>query len=205
MSEARREHWDAAYAGGDGDRSWFQEQAQPSLRAIDEIGVDDDDPIIDVGGGSSRLVDGLLARGLRDVTVLDVSPVALGIAQERLGVGAGSVTWLVDELLTWRPRRSYAVWHDRAVLHFLTTDEERAAYSRAVNAAVRPGGHAILAAFAPDGPHRRSGLPVQRHDADSLAAVLGPGWSRVSTRAQTHRTPNGAAQQFTWATFRRDA
>jgi trans-aconitate methyltransferase len=153
-------HWDGVYAGGDTSVSWAQDRPAPSLRAIAATAVSPRAPIIDVGGGSSMLAAELLAAGHGDVTVLDVSANALRLARERLGERADRVEWMVADLLEWRPRRRYALWHDRAVLHFFTRESDRASYAGRVREALAPGGHAVIATFAPDGPTSCSGLPV---------------------------------------------
>ncbi len=203
MAVDRRAHWDATYAHGEQSRSWFQETAGPSLRALGDARLAPADPVIDIGGGASRLVDGLLERGFTDVTVLDVSPTGLQIARDRLGEKAARVTWLVEDLLTWRPTRPYAAWHDRAVLHFLVDPDSQQAYAAALQEATRPGSVAVLATFGPEGPTQCSGLPVARHDAGSLSRLVGPDWALERGSDQVHRTPSGGAQAFTWAVLRR--
>lgn len=196
-------HWDDAYSHGDTTRSWFQAEALPSLRMLDKADVTPRDSLIDVGGGASTLVDALLDRGHGDLTVLDISAGGLGTAQERLGPDAARVRWVVADLLTWQPDRAWNVWHNRAVLHFFTTDEARRKYLQALDAATTPGSLAVLATFAPDGPQPCSGLAVDRYDAGQLSALLGPGWHRLTDTREDHTTPAGGTQSFTWATFRR--
>ncbi len=200
---ASPEQWDEAYGQGDTTRSWFQEQAVASLRMLDSAGVAIADSVIDVGGGASHLVDALLARGHPDVTVVDVSARAMEVAQRRLGAAAERVHWIVADLLTWQPARAYRVWHDRALLHFLTAGEARRRYLDVLTAATSSGAVAVLATFAPDGPQQCSGLPVTRYDAAELAALLGQRWQLVASEREEHVTPAGAVQPFTWATLRR--
>lgn len=197
-------HWDAAYAQGDTTRSWFQSEAAQSLKLIDDLGVETDAGVIDVGGGASVLIDALLARHHTDVTVLDISATGIDAAKARLGASADSVTWLVTDLLEWQPDRTYDVWHDRAVFHFMTSDDARDRYLAALVRATAPGSLAILATFAPDGPQYCSGLPVCRYDAADLAAELGNHWHAIVSHRQEHKTPSGAMQPFTWAAFRRE-
>jgi trans-aconitate methyltransferase len=196
-------HWDAAYADGDDDRSWTQEQPAESLEALAVTAPRPDAPFIDVGGGSSRLTGALLDAGHSDVTVLDISEAALDLARRRLGPRADMVTWLVADLVTWRPARQYATWHDRAVLHFFTDPGDRARYADTLRAALLPGGHAIIATFAPDGPDRCSGLPVQRNSARDIADLLGHDFELLRAHVREHRTPSGAVQPFTWVIARR--
>ncbi len=197
------EHWDDAYQHGDTSRSWYQSHATQSLRMLDHCSVIPEVSIIDVGGGASTLVDALLARGHDDVTVLDISAVGLDTARRRLGQDAARVRWLVTDLLTWRPDRTYEVWHDRALFHFLTAEEVRRQYLRALGDAVAKGGVAVLATFASDGPQQCSGLPVARYSASQVTALFGSGWQHVADDREEHRTPEGALQSFTWAAFRR--
>jgi 2-polyprenyl-3-methyl-5-hydroxy-6-metoxy-1,4-benzoquinol methylase len=202
----RQAHWQNVYRSkGEREVSWFEETPALSLDLIRATGVGADAAIIDIGGGASRLVDALLAAGFKSVSVLDLSQQALAAAQARLGARGAAVNWIVADVTTWRPSQTYEVWHDRAALHFLTQAEDRAAYAACLRRAVRPGGHVIIGTFAPDGPERCSGLPVMRHDADTLAAMLGPAFTLVESRRHEHRTPTGAIQRFQFSRFERRA
>lgn len=194
----RQAHWDGAYAQGVHTRSWFQPEAPTSLELLDRLAVAPGDRVIDVGGGASPLVDGLLDRGLTDLTVLDVSPTALTTAQQRLGERAAGVTWLAADILTWIPTSTYDVWHDRAVLHFMSTPDQRQAYRECLESATAPGSRLVIGTFALDGPEFCSGLPVTRYGVDGLAEFVGEQWRLVDSIGHTHHTPSGAAQSFTW-------
>ena len=191
-------HWDAVYADGDATASWTQAHPTRSLDAIGAIAPDLNAPIIDVGGGSSTLAGALLTAGHTDVTVLDLSASALGIAQERLGDQADRLQWIAADLLRWKPTRRYAIWHDRAVLHFFTEPADRAQYAATLLDALRPGGHAVIATFALDGPNRCSGLPVRRSSAENVLRLLGDEFAGVSAAIEHHRTPSGRLQPFSW-------
>jgi SAM-dependent methyltransferase len=195
-------HWQATYAAKDERRvSWFQDSAQPSLALVEQVGTPSS-AVIDIGGGASRLVDGLLQRGFRDVTVLDISSSALTAAKARIGSDSERVQWIVADVTAWEPPRAYDVWHDRATFHFLVAEPDRAAYLSRLAQGLRPGGHAIMATFALDGPASCSGLPVMRYDAESLGRTLGPTFRLVSTRRHEHVTPWGQTQAFQFSTFR---
>jgi len=195
--------WDGAYDLGDVTRSWYQELPTQSLRMVAAAGVASADSVIDVGGGASTLVDGLLARGFHDITVLDISATGLQVAQHRLANDASRVQWIVADLLTWVPARTYAVWHDRAVFHFMTSASAQGKYLKVLHAATTPGSVAVIGCFALDGPRSCSGLPVVRYDAVGLTQQLGEGWALIHDERQDHATPAGAVQPFTWAAFRR--
>lgn len=192
------EHWTGVYEEKQATEvSWFQPEPTRSLEMLSAADVGPDDPILDVGAGSSVLVDRLLERGFRDVSVLDISPPALQSAKQRLGQDASKVAWIFTDLLTWKPERRYKVWHDRAVFHFLTTPDDRARYLDVLDAALEPDGYVIIATFAADGPDRCSGLPVARYAPNQLAEHF-PGWRALRTDREHHRTPDGAIQPFTW-------
>ncbi|MGH7593927.1 MAG: class I SAM-dependent methyltransferase [Gemmatimonadales bacterium] len=198
-----REHWDAVYNRGAANAlSWYQPKARRSLDLIRRAAPTFDRPIIDVGGGASTLVDGLLADGYTDVTVLDVSAAALTIARQRLGRISERVHWLnADVLEPTLPAGRFAVWHDRAVFHFLTQPDDRQRYLARVRDALRPGGHAIVATFAADGPARCSGLEVVRYSPEALHNEFGPGFGLNAREREEHITPSGAMQAFTYCVF----
>jgi hypothetical protein len=156
-----------------------------------------------IGGGASRLVDALFDEGFAAITVLDLSKGALAISKARLGGRGENVRWLVADITTWQPSQLYDVWHDRAAFHFLTEPKDRAAYAERVSKTVRSGGHVIIGTFAPDGPERCSGLPVERHDAGSIGKTLGPSFQLLESRRDDHPTPSGAIQRFQFSRFRR--
>ncbi|MBR1130480.1 class I SAM-dependent methyltransferase [Bradyrhizobium iriomotense] len=200
----RTTHWENVYATkGETEVSWYQDSPAISLAMIRAANSDHDAAIIDVGGGASRLVDALLQDGYRRLTVLDLAANALDVAKQRIGEAASTIDWIVADATTWRPTRTYDVWHDRAAFHFLTDPDDRAAYVERLRSAVRPGGQVIIATFAPDGPEKCSGLPVQRHDSTSLAAELGPAFELVETQREMHHTPWQSTQAFQFSRFRR--
>lgn len=204
-SMTNKTHWEKIYTTKASDSvSWFQQHPDLSLRFIHGAGIRAGDPIIDVGGGASTLVDDLLADGYTDVTVLDVSGAALAAAQHRLGARAASAHWLeADVTDAGLASDAYALWHDRAVFHFLTERVERTAYVQALLCSVKPSGHVIVATFAEDGPTQCSGLPVVRYSADQLRAELGESFALVRQEREAHRTPFGTVHPFLYCYFRR--
>lgn len=200
----RRSHWDGVYAAKTPESvSWRQDEPSLSLALISETGLPLDAPILDVGAGATLLLDRLLARGHTDISALDISEAALTHVKARLGPQAAAIAWHVADVTGWRPPKTYALWHDRAVLHFLTNPADQRAYADVLRSAVRPGGHVIISGFAPGGPDKCSGLPVVQHDAESLKALLGAGFSLRKVRDETHLTPWGAEQAFRYHVFER--
>lgn len=200
-----KSHWQQVYSSKPADAvSWYQPQATMSLAMIAEAGLPCTAPIIDVGGGASTLVDGLLDAGHGELTVLDLSAAALQAARQRLGARAASVQWIEGDVTRVAlPGAAYALWHDRAVFHFLTEADDRALYLAQLRRALAADGQVLMATFAPDGPTRCSGLPVRQYSAASLATELGETFDLVDERRDAHVTPDGQVQRFQYCRFRR--
>ena len=195
-----KQHWEKVYKTKQPDNvSWFQEHATRSLEIIRSVGAMPDSSIIDVGGGASTLVDDLLADGFRNLSVLDLSASALEVARTRLSAKGDPVHWIVGDIRDVSlPAQSFDIWHDRAVFHFLTDPKDRAAYVSQVMKAVKPGGHVIVATFAPDGPEQCSGLPVARYAPGELHGQFGPSFELLEHASEEHVTPWGAVQHFVY-------
>jgi ubiquinone/menaquinone biosynthesis C-methylase UbiE len=198
-------HWEEVYETKDSTQvSWFQEHPELSLQFIERTGVDNSVKVIDVGGGTSTLVDDLLSKGYQNITVLDISAVALQVTQERLGSQADAVTWLEADITQVElPYRFYDVWHDRAVFHFLTRAADRQKYVEAVMHSVKAGGHVIVATFSVDGPSRCSGLEVVRYNPNSLHDEFGHNFGLVYSTSESHETPFGTEQKFIYCYCRK--
>jgi SAM-dependent methyltransferase len=199
-----KSHWENVYQSkAVTSVSWYQAEPMLSLDLIHRIAPDANVPIIDVGGGASVLVDGLVAAGYRDLTVLDLAASALDIAKARLGAAAAGVRWMEANALTVElPMAHYGVWHDRAVFHFLTSRADRVRYVEQAHRAIRPGGHIIVASFAPDGPARCSGLEVMRYSPSAMHAEFGTGFTLLTSTPEEHHTPSGAVQRFVYCLCR---
>ena len=191
-------HWETVYQTRAVDEvSWYRPHLEVSLRLIEQATPDTGSAVIDVGGGEATLVDDLLARGYSDLTVLDISPAAIKVAKGRLGSSGAPVHWIVGDITKVELEAArYDVWHDRAVFHFLTSADDRAAYVRQVARAVRLGGHVIVATFGPDGPEKCSGLDVVRYDAENLHGEFGSKFRLLDSVTELHETPWGTPQQF---------
>jgi len=198
-------HWENVYRTKASDSvSWHREHLETSLALLEQAGLSSDSRIIDVGGGASTLVDDLLARGVNQVTVLDLSWAALDIASARLGPRARTVQWMAGDVTSLAlPDGEYSHWHDRTVLHFLTRQDQVAAYVHQATHALMVGGHAVIGGFAPDGPVRCSGLDVARRSAQDIARLSGRGFKLLDCRRELHRTPDGNEQAFEYALLQR--
>lgn len=198
------QHWEAVYAAKQPhELGWFQAEPTASLALIRSLALPRQAAIIDIGGGDSRLADFLLAEGYEDLTVLDLSGTALARARQRLGAQADRVQWLEGDVLTFVPTRHYALWHDRAVFHFLTTPAGVAHYLQVARLALAPGGYLALGTFSTSGPARCSGLPVQQYNADTLTTQLREGFRRLRCLTEDHLTPTNTPQNFLFCSFQR--
>jgi SAM-dependent methyltransferase len=200
----RPEHWNTIYrTRGERDVSWFEQLPIVSLQMIEAAGLSAGTCVVDVGGGESRLVDELLARGLDCLAVLDLSREALVHTRARLGESAHTVTWIEADVTADWSLKPMDIWHDRAVFHFLVDADDRSRYVAHLRETLKPHGSAIIATFAPDGPEKCSGLPVVRYSPSSLAAELGDGFRLIESRRHQHATPGGTIQSFQYSRFQR--
>jgi trans-aconitate methyltransferase len=198
-----RGHWERIYREkSDTEVSWYQSSPEVSLSLIEACCVTPRAAIIDVGGGTSGLVDALLAQGHSDLTVLDISQEALKRTRQRLGSTGDDIRWLQQDVTHFRPARTWDVWHDRAVFHFLVDPDRRMGYREALREAVKPGGQVIIATFAMTGPERCSGQYVMRYDHETMQEELGTGYELLETKPEQHETPSGSVQDFTYCRFR---
>ena len=201
----RKTHWETIYTTKPPDQvSWFREHLDNSLRMILQTGVDKDAAIIDVGGGSSTLVDDLLDNGFRDVSVLDISAKALEKSKARLGRRAAQVEWIEADITNVSlPENYYDVWYNRAVFHFLTSAEDRKKYVELVMRSLKIGGHIIVASFSPNGPNKCSGLDVVRYSPETMHNEFGNEFKLVKSLNEKHETPFDTSQEFIYCYCRK--
>lgn len=198
-------HWQTVYLSKPVDSvSWYRPHLDVSLALLEKAGMTPSSRVLDVGGGASTLVDDLLDRGVTDITVLDLSEQALTVSKDRLGPRAAGVRWIAADLLEEPlPADGFDLWHDRAVLHFLVDPHDAKRYVEQAQHALRPGGHAVIGGFAPDGPERCSGLAVARRSGAEIIALFGNSFTLIDQRHERHRTPGGTEQSFLWNVLRR--
>jgi len=196
-------HWEKVYTEKAPNAvSWYRPHLETSLSLIERVSSRSS-AILDVGGGESTLVDDLLSHGYENVTVLDISQIAVDANKKRLGSASERVHWLVADITTAElPRSTFDVWHDRAVFHFLTTTTDREACVRQAAHAVKAGGYVIVSTFGPEGPTKCSGLDVVRYDAESLHREFGVHFRLLESTKELHQTPFGTIQQFLYCSCR---
>jgi SAM-dependent methyltransferase len=199
--------WESVYRTKPAESvSWYAPHLRESLRYITQAAASLDAAIVDVGGGESTLVDDLLGAGYNNLTVLDISATALEVTQRRLGPLAARVKWLAADILDVElPAGAFDIWHDRAVFHFLTHDDQRRRYVAQALKALKPGGFAIVGTFGPEGPDKCSGLQVSRYAPSELHGVFGKPFELLDSSVEQHTTPWGSLQQFVYCYCRRAA
>lgn len=201
----KKAHWENIYSTKQETQvSWYREHLENSLKIILQTGVEKNAAIIDVGGGSSTLADDLLENGFADVSVLDISGKAIEKSKERLGKNARKVEWIEADITNVSlPENHYDLWHDRAVFHFLTSAEDRRKYVELVMHSLKVGGHIIVASFGLEGPAKCSGLDVVRYSPETMHDEFGSEFELVKSLKETHRTPFGTTQEFTYCYCRK--
>jgi len=202
----RKQHWENIYSSkAEQEVSWFQEVPEISLELIRQTGIAPSAPIIDIGGGESRLALCLQQSGYKNIAVLDIAATALEKAKKRMGAAASSVEWICADVTTFNPGHQYDLWHDRAAFHFLTEEDERQRYITTATAAIRAGGFLILGAFSDKGPLKCSGIEVKRYAAEDLNRLWEKDFEPVSHIYTDHKTPFDTLQHFTFCVFKRKA
>lgn len=200
----KQAHWEHVYSEKKSTEvSWFQQQPQQSLELINATGVDKSARIIDVGGGASTLVDFLLDEGYQDISVLDIAQAAIEQAKSRIGERSKKVEWLKHDVTGFSTDEPFDIWHDRAVLHFLTDERDRKKYVRSLVGALKAGGYAIIATFNLDGPDKCSGLNIVRYSPETMSALLGETFQLIETVTEEHETPRGSSQSFVYCRFKK--
>jgi len=204
MNAPSQEHWQQVYSSKAADEvSWYQRDPEVSIRLIEKHSSPSSH-VIDVGAGESLLVDQLMSRGYGELTVMDISLSALDHVKIRLGANADVVKFEVADVRHWQSSHTFDVWHDRAVFHFMNSEDDVASYVQALQASMVSGGIAIIGTFAEDGPTQCSGLDVRRYSSDQLATVFSEEFSLIETESEEHVTPWGSIQHFTWVVLRRN-
>ena len=199
-----RQHWEGVYNSKQlSEVSWYQPIPSVSLAFLEELAIEKDAAIIDVGGGDSLLADHLLEKGYSDITVLDISSTAIVRAQKRLGVKAGRVNWIVSDITGFVPGRQYVCWHDRAAFHFLTTKEQVAGYFSVAQKAIPPGGKIVIGTFSETGPSVCSGLPVKQYSESSLTGLVKKWFKKIKCLETDHITPFNTLQRYLFCSFKR--
>lgn len=200
----QKKHWENVYQTKQlTEVSWYQPTPQTSLNLIKEANLPKDAAIIDIGGGDSFLTDHLLELGYTNLTVLDISEKALTRAKTRLGERSHLVNWIVSDVTEFIPVKKYALWHDRATFHFLTSGEKIKLYVSLVNEFIEPKGYLVMGTFSDNGPKKCSGLEITQYNENSMNQLFDQGFDRIKCFAEHHPTPFSTTQNFLFCSFRK--
>ncbi|MCV6638612.1 class I SAM-dependent methyltransferase [Candidatus Albibeggiatoa sp. nov. NOAA] len=200
----RQTHWENIYQTKDHKSvSWYQEVPSISLELLDKVEASPEQSFIDIGCGASVLVDHLLERGFDNVTLIDLSSAALDIVKQRLGDKSQIPTYISQDITDDSWVQSYDIWHDRAVFHFLTQQQDRQCYMHNLLKGLTPQGRAIIGTFSLEGPNMCSGLDIVQYDADKMQQELMGDLVLDSTETHTHIMPNGSKQEFMYFIIKR--
>ncbi len=202
----RKKHWEHVYKRNAPDAlGWYQDYPEMSLKLITAIGVGVDGDIIDVGGGTSKLIGTLLDQGYKRLTTLDISGSSIEKAKLNLGEKSSRINWIEADVTKYSFKEEYDIWHDRAVFHFITEAKDRKGYINSLNKALKLNGHLIIATFALKGPPKCSGLPVTRYSPETLQNELGDNFNLVESFVEDHVTTSGVRQKFIFCRFFKQA
>lgn len=208
MTSILKEHWNKKYSDEPASQlGWYESRSFPSIQLIGNCELPKHSSILDVGSGVSTLISNLLELGYHNLYAVDISDVALEKAKTLLHkVQATQVHWVVDDIT--KPSallkiEDIAVWHDRAVFHFLTEEQHRQTYHSLLQKIVMPGGFVIMATFAIGGATKCSGLPVQRYSVESLCEFLGDGFRLVESLDYTYQMPSGDLRPYVYTRFQK--
>jgi SAM-dependent methyltransferase len=198
----RKEHWETVFSTKQPHEvSWTQAIPTTSLDLIASCELSKDAEIIDIGGGDSNLVDHLLALGYKNISVLDISSHAIDRAKKRLGEKADLVTWIVSDIVDFKPTKKYDLWHDRAAFHFLTEKSQIQAYQNLINEHVKE--NLIIGTFSENGPKKCSGLDICQYNSTSLNELFQLNFTPIKTFTEDHKTPFETTQNFVFSSLKR--
>ena len=198
-----KDHWEKIYQYiQPSELSWTEEIPYVSLYQIHKLELPKAAEIIDVGAGTSSLVDYLLKHGYTNITVLDISEAAMTKSKARLGSLADNVTWVVSDIIQFKPKKQFEFWHDRATFHFLTNDADIQKYISIAHNAIKENGFLSLGTFSKDGPSECSGLKIKQYNEETLSNVFSPFFKKIWCVQHKHFTPSGKEQTFTLCLFK---
>jgi len=198
-----KEHWEDVWTRKKSNEvSWYQKEPKTSLDLILSTNPSKDARIIDVGSGDSKLVDKLLELDFKNITVLDVSAKALQTAKERLGQKSEIVNWIECDVREFDSEKRYDVWHDRALLHFLTSEQDILNYVKLIRKHVKDEGYLVISSFSTKGPKMCSGLDTIQYSEESMKKLF-DGFEHIKSFEEEHLTPRGMSQIFTYNVFRK--
>ena len=198
--ENKKSHWENVFATKNPNEvSWTQKYPKTSMEYLENVNLSKTANIIDIGGGDSKFVDALLEKGYQNIWVLDISEFALERAKKRLGDKADLIHWIVSDITEFKPIVKFDFWHDRAVFHFLTDENDIKKYQDLVAKAVK--GNIVIGTFSTNGPLKCSGLEIKQNDETSLTSTFDANFEKIECFTMDHKTPFDTIQNFIFCSF----
>jgi ubiquinone/menaquinone biosynthesis C-methylase UbiE len=202
--ENTKSHWENVFATKNPNEvSWTQEYPKTAMNHIESLELSKTANIIDIGGGDSNLVDALLDNGYENIWVLDISEFALERAKKRLGEKANRVHWIVSDITEFSTDIKFDFWHDRAVFHFLTQQENIDKYVALINNAIADNGNFLLGTFSENGPLKCSGLEIKQYSENNMRQTFNQSFDTVNCFTENHITPFNTNQNFQFCGFKK--
>jgi SAM-dependent methyltransferase len=199
----KKVHWETVFTTKEENEvSWYQKKPETSLDFFKHNAIPKDAKIIDIGGGDSYLIDHLLEIGYTNLYLLDISENAINRIKKRLGQEASQVTFIVSDILEYKPEIKFDVWHDRASFHFLTLSEDIETYRDIVTHSLNNKGYLFLGTFSENGPLKCSGLEIKQYDEAGMKEKFQQfDFKNLECQREDHVTPAGAVQNFVFCSF----
>ncbi|NOY06386.1 MAG: class I SAM-dependent methyltransferase [Chlorobi bacterium] len=199
------EHWDRIFSKTEDEMlGWYERDASRTLKLLDQIPGWEQSTVFLPGAGTSILVEELLSRGVK-LVLNDISAEALNKVKARLQGEEHDIHWLCRDIALPVPDTvpHVDIWIDRAVLHFLTDEDDIKGYFNNVRSALKTGGHAIFAEFSKTGAEKCAGLQVHRYSVEELSERLGEFFTLISHFDYTYLNPHGDPRPYVYALYKR--
>ena len=204
MNNNLKNHWENIYQNKNEDEvSWFQKTPDTSIEIINSIKIKKQSKIIDVGSGRSRLFKNLIELGYNNLTYLDISESAAKKSKIFLGEQSKNIKWIVEDVLNFEPKQNFDVWHDRAVFHFLTDQNQIKKYVDLVSRNISNNGYLIIGTFSEQGPLKCSGLEVSRYSESLIKTTFIESFTLLNSFKIDHSTPFNTTQNFLFSVLKK--
>ncbi|MDH5474592.1 MAG: class I SAM-dependent methyltransferase [Cyclobacteriaceae bacterium] len=197
-------HWNNVYSNSPEEKlGWFETDLSPTLNLISKTDLKKSARILNVGSGSTTLIDELIGAGYTNLIATDLSSIALQKLENR--IGEKKIDCIVDDLTQPTVLKKIPpvdLWVDRAVLHFFIEKKDQATYFELLNTCIPQGGFVLLAEFSLTSATTCSGLPVHRYSEKMLAEKL-VNFELIESFEHTYTMPSGAERPYIYTLFKK--
>ena len=204
-SEKLKEHWNKVYLNCSEEKlGWYESDSSPTLNLVSKTSLNKSATILNVGAGSTILIDELLKKGYSNIIATDLSEIALIKLQDR--IRNEKVKCIIDDLtnpVALLDIDPVNLWIDRAVLHFFTEQKEQNIYFDLLKNKVKRNGFVLFAEYNLNGATVCSGLPIHRYSKELLAEKLGSNFELVESFEYIYIMPSGSERPYIYTLFRK--